>query len=251
MTAVDLPTPVVRRPAVSPVDAAALVPGPPRHRPRRRQPRRGAAVAGHLHEPVSRRRAGGGGGAGGRRLPGGKQAVRVAAAAADLDLRWFEEPVSSDDLHGLRLVRDRVSPDVAAGEYGIDLPYFRRMCAAGAVDCLQVDATRCGGPTEWLRAAAVAAAFGLEVSGHCARHLHAHVLAARATCCAAASGRKPAASLFTGLGRRAAGHADHVDDAIGSSPPIGIKTGGRGDCGLDEWLVGISLSRQIVVTIRS
>jgi L-alanine-DL-glutamate epimerase-like enolase superfamily enzyme len=52
------------------------------------------------------------------------------------------------------------------------------MCAAGAVDCLQIDATRAGGYTEWLRAAAVAAAHGLEVSGHCAPNLHAPVAAA-------------------------------------------------------------------------
>ena len=52
------------------------------------------------------------------------------------------------------------------------------MCAAGAVDCLQADASRCGGITEWLRVAAVAAAYGLEISGHCAPHLHAHVAAA-------------------------------------------------------------------------
>ena len=99
---------------------------------------------------------------------GRKQAIRIMAAAADLDVRWFEEPVSSDDLDGLREVRDAVAADVAAGEYGWDLPYFRRMCAAGAVDCLQADASRCGGITEWLRAAAVAASHGLEVSGHCA-----------------------------------------------------------------------------------
>jgi L-alanine-DL-glutamate epimerase-like enolase superfamily enzyme len=71
-----------------------------------------------------------------------------------------------------------VTADVTAGEYGTDLPYFRRMCAADAVDCLQIDATRCGGYTEWLRAAAVAASFGLTVSGHCAPHLHAPVAAA-------------------------------------------------------------------------
>ncbi len=71
-----------------------------------------------------------------------------------------------------------MSPDVTAGEYGTDLTYFRRMCEAGAVDCLQVDATRCGGYTEWLRAAAVAASYGLTVSGHCAPNLHAHVAAA-------------------------------------------------------------------------
>ena len=109
---------------------------------------------------------------------GRKQAVRVADAAAEYDVRWLEEPVTSDDLTGLRTVRDAVRPDVTAGEYGGDLTYFARMCAAGAVDCLQADASRCGGITEWLRVAAVAAAHHLQVSGHCAPHLHAHVAVA-------------------------------------------------------------------------
>jgi L-alanine-DL-glutamate epimerase-like enolase superfamily enzyme len=109
---------------------------------------------------------------------GRKQAVRMARAMRDWDVTWFEEPVSSDDLDGLREVRDQVQPDVAAGEYGYDLPYFARMVEAGAVDCLQIDVTRCGGVTEWLRAAAVAAARGLAVSAHCAPALHAHVCAA-------------------------------------------------------------------------
>ena len=107
-----------------------------------------------------------------------KQAVRLGRAMEQWDVRWFEEPVSSDDLDGLREVRDLVAADVTAGEYGTDITYFRRMCAAGAVDCLQIDATRCGGYTEWLRSAAVAAGFGLSVSGHCAPHLHAPVAAA-------------------------------------------------------------------------
>ena len=107
-----------------------------------------------------------------------KQAVRMARAMAEHEVTWFEEPVSSDDLDGLREVRDQVDPDVTAGEYGYDLTYFGRMVDAQAVDCLQVDVTRCGGITEWLRAAAVAAARGLQVSGHCAPNLHAHVAAA-------------------------------------------------------------------------
>jgi L-alanine-DL-glutamate epimerase-like enolase superfamily enzyme len=107
-----------------------------------------------------------------------KQAVRVMERAQDLDVRWFEEPVSSDDLDGLRHVRESVRCEVTAGEYGYDLSYFQRMCAAQAVDCLQVDVTRCGGITEWRRVAAVAAGHGLEVSGHCAPHVHAAVAAA-------------------------------------------------------------------------
>jgi L-alanine-DL-glutamate epimerase-like enolase superfamily enzyme len=101
-----------------------------------------------------------------------KQAVRVAHRMAEHDVSWFEEPVSSDDLDGLRGIRDAVEPDVAAGEYGWDLPYFQRMCAAGAVDCLQADASRCGGITEWVRVAAVAAAHNIDVSAHTAPHLH-------------------------------------------------------------------------------
>ena len=70
----------------------------------------------------------------------GKQAIRIMREAADdgLDVRWFEEPVSSDDLAGLREVRYQVPADVAAGEYGYDLRYFERMCAVGAArDSLQ------------------------------------------------------------------------------------------------------------------
>ena len=61
---------------------------------------------------------------------------------------------------------------IEPAQHGWDLYYFRRMCAAGAVDCLQADVSRCGGIPEWLRVAAVAASYGLQVSGHCAPHLH-------------------------------------------------------------------------------
>lgn len=107
-----------------------------------------------------------------------KQAIRVGRALDDAGVTWFEEPVSSDDLTGLAQVRAAVGADVAAGEYGWGSGYVQRMCAADAVDCVQLDITRCGGVTAWLRAAAVAAAHGLEVSGHCAPHGHAAAAAA-------------------------------------------------------------------------
>jgi L-alanine-DL-glutamate epimerase-like enolase superfamily enzyme len=103
------------------------------------------------------------------------QAVRVERRLREHDVAWFEEPVSSDDLTGLARVRDRSLADVAAGEYGWTLGYFERMLAAGAVDCLQADVTRCGGITTWLRAAAVAEAHHTDVSAHCAPQLSAHV----------------------------------------------------------------------------
>ena len=106
------------------------------------------------------------------------QAARVGAAYDDLGVIWFEEPVSSDDLQNLRGLRRQLRCDVAAGEYADSVLYVQRMCASGAVDCLQVDVTRCAGYTEWLRCAAVAAAHGLQVSGHCAPALHAPVAAA-------------------------------------------------------------------------
>ena len=88
-----------------------------------------------------------------------KQALAMADRfAEEAGVTWFEEPVSSDDLEGLRLIRDRAPAgmEIAAGEYGYDSYYFRRMLDAGAVDVLQADATRCGGITGFLRAAALA-----------------------------------------------------------------------------------------------
>jgi L-alanine-DL-glutamate epimerase-like enolase superfamily enzyme len=112
-----------------------------------------------------------------------KQALALAAAFAADGVTWLEEPVSSDDLAGLRLVRDRAPAgmDVAAGEYGHAPGYFRRMLEAGAVDVLQADLSRCGGVTGFLAAAAVAAAFHVPLSSHCAPALHAAPLCAAET----------------------------------------------------------------------
>ena len=106
------------------------------------------------------------------------QAIRVADELSAAGVSWFEEPVSSQDLAGLAAVRQQVRPDVAAGEYSWSLADSARLIEAGAVDCLQLDVTRCGGITEFVRGAALAAAHNLQVSGHCAPNLHAHVGAA-------------------------------------------------------------------------
>ncbi len=101
------------------------------------------------------------------------QARRVGHVLDELGVTWFEEPVSSDDLDGLALLRRTLRCDVAAGEYAADL--YDAVALLPAVDCLQLDATRCGGYTGFLRGAAVAAAHNLEVSAHCAPALHAPI----------------------------------------------------------------------------
>jgi L-alanine-DL-glutamate epimerase-like enolase superfamily enzyme len=109
-----------------------------------------------------------------------KQALEFAERFAEFDVSWFEEPVSSDDLEGLRLMRDRAPAgmDIAAGEYGYDLVYFKRMLDAGAVDVQQADATRCAGVSEFLRVGALCEAANVPLSAHTAPSLHLHV------CCA-------------------------------------------------------------------
>jgi L-alanine-DL-glutamate epimerase-like enolase superfamily enzyme len=108
------------------------------------------------------------------------QAVRVAHQMSEYGVTWFEEPVSSQNLAGLAAVRSQVQPDVAAGEYSWSLADSAALIAAGAVDCLQLDLTRCGGISEFVRGAALAAAHSMQVSAHCAPTLHAHVGAATA-----------------------------------------------------------------------
>jgi L-alanine-DL-glutamate epimerase-like enolase superfamily enzyme len=107
-----------------------------------------------------------------------KQALGLAHVfAQESNVTWFEEPVSSDDLDGLRLLRDRspAAMSIAAGEYGYDLFYFRRLLESGAVDVLQADITRCGGVTQMLKVAALCAAHGVALSAHTSPTLHAHI----------------------------------------------------------------------------
>jgi L-alanine-DL-glutamate epimerase-like enolase superfamily enzyme len=111
-----------------------------------------------------------------------KQALDQARRFREEDsVTWFEEPVSSDDLEGLRLIRDDGPPgmNIAAGEYGYDSWYFRRMLDAGAVDVLQADATRCAGITGFLLADALCESRSMPLSAHTSPSIHAHA------CCGA------------------------------------------------------------------
>jgi L-alanine-DL-glutamate epimerase-like enolase superfamily enzyme len=108
------------------------------------------------------------------------QALELAYRFAEDGVRWFEEPVSSANLVGLRQVRERapLGMDIAAGEYGYNSFYFRSMLDAEAVTVLQADCTRCGGISGFLNAAALCWSHNLPLSSHCGPSMHLHV------CCA-------------------------------------------------------------------
>jgi L-alanine-DL-glutamate epimerase-like enolase superfamily enzyme len=109
------------------------------------------------------------------------QALEMGQRFSEHNVRWFEEPVSSDNLIGLNQIRSRapIGMDIAAGEYGYTAWYFRRMIDAQAVTILQADATRCGGISGFLDVAALCWAANIPLSSHCGPSMHLHI------CCAA------------------------------------------------------------------
>ncbi len=114
-----------------------------------------------------------------------KQALTLASSFAGANVSWFEEPVSSDNLSGLHFLRRKVPKqmNVAAGEYGYDIHYFRRMLEAHAVDIMQADATRCFGYTGFLEAASLCRAFDIPLSSHTAPSIHLHICLADSNVC--------------------------------------------------------------------
>lgn len=105
-----------------------------------------------------------------------KQALQMAEKFHELGVTWFEEPRPSSDLKGLHLIRENAPAgmNIAAGEYGYNLPYFEQMMSAGSVDVLQADATRCGGISTFIKTGQACEAHQLPFSSHCAPSIHLH-----------------------------------------------------------------------------
>jgi L-alanine-DL-glutamate epimerase-like enolase superfamily enzyme len=109
-----------------------------------------------------------------------KEAQHWAQWYADQGVVWLEEPVSSDDLHGLAQIRRQGPPGLAitAGEYGWDIFHFQGLLEHDAVDVVQPDVTRCGGYTSFLRVDALCRARNLALSAHCAPGQSVHAVCA-------------------------------------------------------------------------
>ena len=105
-------------------------------------------------------------------------AIRFARLVEPLDIRWFEEPCHwYDDAALMARVRQATRIPVTAGQSEITSHGVRRLLDAGAVDVVNVDASECGGVTEWRRAAALCGVAGVQMAHHEESQISQHLLA--------------------------------------------------------------------------
>jgi L-alanine-DL-glutamate epimerase-like enolase superfamily enzyme len=104
-----------------------------------------------------------------------KQALQKSEQFADMGVTWFEEPVTSDDRAGLRMLVEHAPPllSIAAGEYCYVLDDARLLIEAHGVDVLQADVTRCGGISNFLKIGHACEMYHLPLSAHTAPSIHA------------------------------------------------------------------------------
>ena len=103
---------------------------------------------------------------------------RMLPLLEPFNLRWLEEPVIPDDIHGYAELRRRTSIPIAGGEHEFTLYGFRELLEARAVDYLQFDTNRVGGPTQARKIAALAESHSIPVVPHAGQMHNYHVVMA-------------------------------------------------------------------------
>jgi len=106
------------------------------------------------------------------------EALRRAAAYAELGIAWFEEPLPADDLDGHARLAAASAVPIAVGESLYSPGQFADYIQRGAASIVQVDVARIGGITPWLKVAHLAECHNLMVAPHFLMELHASLTAA-------------------------------------------------------------------------
>lgn len=107
-----------------------------------------------------------------------REAVEMSHRLAEFGVGWLEEPVIADSVDDLAETARRSAVPIAAGENTYLRWGFREMCERRAVSFLQPDAVRCGGVTEFMKAAHLADAFNVSLTSHLAHELHVSLVGA-------------------------------------------------------------------------
>jgi D-galactarolactone cycloisomerase len=109
-----------------------------------------------------------------------KQALELCRRAADLNIRWFEEPcIWTNDGRDMRDVRAIGGIPVCAGQSEHSPAACRDLMELGAVDVCNFDASWSGGATNWLRMAALTQVYGVELAHHEEPQVASHLLASQ------------------------------------------------------------------------
>ena len=106
-------------------------------------------------------------------------AVSASQAYAPYDIFWFEEPVHwYDEVDGLRQVTEITGIPIASGEGARTRWHARQLLTNSNIRYMQYDGMKSGGPTEWLKVAAMCSAFNISMAPHHGPNIHAHLVAA-------------------------------------------------------------------------
>jgi L-talarate/galactarate dehydratase len=107
-----------------------------------------------------------------------RTASLVGRAFFDQGVAWFEDPIPGDDLEGYAWLRADTRVPIVHGENAYARSGALEILRARAADILMIDSMHCGGPTEMLSVAALAAAHHVPVSSHAFHAMAPHIIAA-------------------------------------------------------------------------
>jgi L-alanine-DL-glutamate epimerase-like enolase superfamily enzyme len=105
-------------------------------------------------------------------------AKRMLPLLEPFHLRWLEEPVIPDDIHGYAELRSYRTIPIAGGEHEFNLYGFRELLEAQALDYIQFDTNRVGGITQARKIAALAEAHSIPVIPHAGQMHNYHIVMA-------------------------------------------------------------------------
>ncbi len=105
-------------------------------------------------------------------------AKRMLPLLSPFHLRWLEEPVIPDDVHGYAELKSYGCIPIAGGEHEFTAYGFRDLLEARALDYIQFDTNRVGGLTQARKIAALAEAYSVPVIPHAGQMHNYHVVMA-------------------------------------------------------------------------
>jgi L-alanine-DL-glutamate epimerase-like enolase superfamily enzyme len=105
-------------------------------------------------------------------------AKRILPLLEPFHLRWLEEPVIPDDIHGYAELKSYARVPIAGGEHEFTLYGFRELLEAQALDYIQFDTNRVGGLTQARKIAALAEAYSIPVIPHAGQMHNYHLVMA-------------------------------------------------------------------------